>query len=307
MAPKSSFSQLPSELKTPDEAYAWWHIAKIILPLYALLLIAGVVAAGTAYPWLAFLTLPFIGAQIYKITIIMHDCCHGTMFRSRTMNNRIGALGGYFVGTDFDSFRKLHWRHHSRYGETDDPQGDDYLDLDTTPRAALTWHVLRPLTGYNLYKLFVFSRAPRAEADTPTQTSLKNKISLLFGIGMVQLSLAAAATLFGAVWWTAVLYPVAAATFALFFSQARGFAEHVAMPGQSPVNHARTHLPNWVDKIFFYDLNFNYHIEHHSFPSVPSCHLPRLHETMKAQNEIPEMSPSITGTIARRLRAAPLN
>ncbi len=294
--------EIPAELKTPSSAYAWSHVALVVVPLYALLFAGYWLAANTSYPWLALLTLPFLGAQIYKITIIMHDCCHGTMLANRKLNDALGVAGGYFVGADFDTFRRTHWKHHAKFGENDDPQGDDYLHLDMAPRLRLVWHILRPLVGYNLFKVFLFGASAPGTASRPA--TRKERFTLLLGIGVVQLSIAATATGFGQVWWTVLLYPIAAATWGLFFSQTRGFAEHVAMPGQNPV-HARTHTPNWFDKLFFYNLNFNYHIEHHEFPGVPSCHLPRIHEAMRQQDKLPDVSASIVSTIFRRLRSVP--
>jgi hypothetical protein len=71
---------------------------------------------------------------------------------------------------------------------------------------------------------------------------------------------------------------LAAASFGLFFAQLRGFAEHAAMPGTSPIDHVRSHPPRLFDRILLYDLNFNLHREHHRHPAVPSCHLPGLAE-----------------------------
>jgi fatty acid desaturase len=305
---------LPQEMSIPSDSYSWYHVAAIVFPIYLLLFVAFLIAVFTPYPALALLVLPLLGAQIYKIAIIMHDCGHGTMFRNRTLNDVIGEIGGYFVAADFYTFRSRHWRHHARYGEQDDPQGIDYLDLEDASRPRLIWHLLRPLLGYKLFKVFVplfgkrffkFLANPQFR-DSPELRSPGHGQRLwrtLFGIGVVQFTIALTVTGMGRVWWTVLLYPVAAATFSLFFAQTRGFAEHVAMPAESPVGHARTHLPNWFDKMFFYDLNFNYHIEHHAYPSVPSCYLPKVHEIMRETARLPEVSGSIIATIVRRFRA----
>jgi fatty acid desaturase len=301
------YSDLPVAVKTPDEAYAWRHIVFIIGSIYLLLYAAYAVTAKLGMPWLILFLLPLLGAQIYKVTIIMHDACHFTLLRDRKMNERVGKIAGWFIATDFDSFRRLHWKHHTQYGEPDDPQGDDYLKLENASRFALTWHLLRPLLGYNLFKLVQFGRDGReSEPDAARAKAVAWRDRALFfaGTAFVQLSLAATATGLFSIWWLGLVYPAAAATFALFFSQTRGFAEHVAAPEESPVNHARTHLPNWFDRMLFYTLNFNYHIEHHKFPSVPSCHLPSIHEMMRDDPEYGEHSGSIIRTVAKRWRRA---
>lgn len=284
----------------PDDFYGWRSVIIIFGSIYVLLFLAGAVAAHTDYPWLALLLLPFIGAQIYKMTIIMHDACHFSLFRDRKLNQRVGQAAGFFVGSDFDTFRRLHWKHHAKYGEEGDPQGDDYLHLEQASRGHLIWHLLRPLFGYNLFKVFLFRPyAAPTEGAANLSEAPKSRVSLLVGTFLVHTSLALTATLAFTVWWTLILFPVAAATFGLFFSQARGFAEHVAAPDKVQSGYARTHLPNWFDKLFFYTLNFNYHIEHHAHPSVPSCQLPKLHEEMRKAPGY-ELSPSIMRTIWQR-------
>lgn len=233
----------------------------------------------------------------------MHDACHYSLFGDRSANVRIGSFAGWFIGTSFKSFGRLHWRHHARFGEDDDPQGDDYLHLDGASPLIVGWHLTRPLFGYNLFKLRQFSHSSESPPDRPS-TTWRERMTFLAGMGLVQLSLAATASGLFAEPWLVLLYPFSAATFALFFSQTRGFAEHVPDPGETPVQHARTHLPNWFDRLFFYTLNFNYHIEHHRYPSVPSCHLPRVHEVMRRSPDYGESATSIVGTIMHRWRCA---
>jgi fatty acid desaturase len=40
---------------------------------------------------------------------------------------------------------------------------------------------------------------------------------------------------------------------------------------------ARTTVPNWFEKWMLYQANFNYHVEHHIFPTVPRHNLGKLH------------------------------
>lgn len=307
---------VPAEMKVPVDGYAWIAVAWIVVPIYLLLLLAYYLAAHTAYPALALIVLPFLGGQIHKITMIMHDCGHGTMFRDRRLNNLVGVIGGCFVGANFYTYRKLHWEHHGCYGEDEDPQGEIYLGLEHANRWSLTWHLLKPLLGFDLLRAIKSLIGPRmlnlllrreqgasSQSQRPAGTGA-HFYRTLAGIAVVQATIIATATGLGTVWWTALLYPAAAATFALFFAHVRGFAEHVNLPHQPAAGHARTHLPHWFDKLFLYGLNFNYHIEHHAHPSVPSCYLPRIHEMMREEQELPELSESMIATTVRRFRAA---
>ena len=95
-------------------------------------------------------------------------------------------------------------------------------------------------------------------------------------------------------------YPVTAATFGLFFSRVRAFCEHVRLDWHDGECSVRSHLPNPIDRLFFYTLNMNLHVEHHLFPQVPACHLPRVRGQLEDAGYLrPAMtSRFILGTIA---------
>ena len=100
--------------------------------------------------------------------------------------------------------------------------------------------------------------------------------------------------------WLVLAYPVTAATFGLFFSRVRAFCEHVRLDRHVGECSVRSHLPNPVDRLFFYTLNMNLHVEHHLFPQVPACHLPAVRQHLQ---DIGYLQPAMTsrfilGTIA---------
>ncbi len=248
-------------------------------------------------PLLLILLVPALGSRIYKLTILLHDCAHGTLFRRRTANRIVGHLCAWALGTQFAAFSDQHWRHHRSYGSKDDPQGRDYNGLRDASRAALLWHLIRPVVGLNLLKLGEFQETVRSRP--------RSRWPGVAGVLAVQASLALLACRGDpALWWLALVYPASAATIGLFLSQIRGFCEHVAMPPAASDASVRTHLPNPVDSAIFYDLNFNYHVAHHLYPGIPSCHLPMLHAALDATTS-GETSPSIAATIRRRLALTP--
>ena len=118
-------------------------------------------------------------------------------------------------------------------------------------------------------------------------------------IAVCQLTIAALATGGGRRPWLVLVYPATAATFGLFFSRIRAFCEHVHIGRFEGQCSVRSHLPNPVDRLFFYTLNMNLHVEHHLFPQVPACHLPRVRARLEEVGYLePTMSSrSIAGTI----------
>jgi fatty acid desaturase len=265
---------LQSEWLRPSDAYGWRAILRNVVPLLALLGLAPALADTSGImPWLL---SPAIGLFLYRITIVMHDCTHHTLFVSRKLNTRVGLLLGAMSGVDFHSFCLQHWRHHRLYGRDGDPQGFHYADLPRMTRGELRRHLAKPLLGLNLRSVVAESLlAPRNLA----RSLRTGEIAV---VAPVQLAMLMLVTGFGRYPLLALMPFLSGATFALFFSQLRGIAEHGALDGSSP-GTVRSHQPSWLDRVLLYDLNFNYHAEHHAHPQIPSCHLPAVQRATGTQ------------------------
>jgi fatty acid desaturase len=303
-------ANLPAHFRTASNAYGALALVVNFGPLLALLAAAPLVWRNLGPLWVIAL-IPFTGLFAYRLTLIMHDCAHRTLFSRQSINKTVGTVTGYLLASDFETFTANHFAHHRSYGAPGDPQGNDYLHLQGSSRSAILWHLLRPLVCYNLFKLGQF--APQApDGDAPPNVSKiapprrASRPRFIAGVLAAQLVIAAIATGFGKYPILIVLYPLSAATFGLFFSQIRGFAEHIADEGTDENGAVRTHLPNRFDRLFFYALNFNYHVEHHLYPYVPSWQLPEVHPLIADECHSPAtLSTSIVGTIRRRLRMCP--
>ena len=298
---KANMLSIPRELKKPLDTYGYIACFAILTPL-----LACIIAAPLAWMYISPLAIipvwVVMGIYIYKLTIVMHDCAHKTLFKNQKMNERIGNLCGLFLLSDFKTFRQLHWLHHQKYGEDADPQGRDYMHLADASKGLLFWHLIRPLFGYNLFKLGQFKPemdGMEKSAKTPSRSKSLAKYAML------HVPLLLIITAGGKLWWLAPMYPAAAASVGLFLSQIRGFCEHIADPDQKSEAFVRTHLPNPIDRFFFYTLNFNYHVEHHLYPNIPCCHLPKVYEMTKTTIHTDDtISPSIIHTILHRFKEA---
>ena len=244
------------------DAYGWHAVLRNIVPF--LLSLAAAPMLARRWPLAPWLLAPLIGLVAYRITIVMHDCIHRSLFASARLNERVGTLLGGVTGIDFASFARQHLLHHRLYGRPGDPQGFHYLGLGSATRAAFTWHLLRPLLGWNLrYALAESLLRPRNLAAAARGGDI-------FPLVGIQLAILAVVTHGGTRPWLALLPFVSAATFGLFFSQLRGIAEHAPESGSIECGNVRSHAPHWLDRVLLYDLNFNYHVEHHLHPHVPS-------------------------------------
>lgn len=303
--------RVPRDWYEPSDAFGWRGVAVLF----------GVLLAGVAsLPWLVerwgvvalVPVLPLVGAYVYKLTILMHECCHRTLFRQRRTNDAVGLVASGFLVTGYDAFCRLHWQHHRHCGTDEDGEESDYITLQDASPGQLVVHLLKPLAGIQAARIgvaalrgiagLVLPAAGPAPVDAAAHrhapiVSPPAQVAAIVG---VQAAIALLATGFGRYPWLALAYPATAATFGLFFSRVRAFCEHVHVhrhEGECPV---RSHLPNPIDRLFFYTLNMNLHVEHHLFPQVPACHLPRVREHLASVGYLePAMtSRFILGTIA---------
>jgi omega-6 fatty acid desaturase (delta-12 desaturase) len=68
-------------------------------------------------PWLALgLALPAAGFLV-RLFIIMHDCGHGSFFRSRRANDAVGRLIGLLTLTPYGFWKRSHALHHATSGD----------------------------------------------------------------------------------------------------------------------------------------------------------------------------------------------
>ncbi len=278
-------------------------------------------ASLAALPWLvarwgvlaALPVLPVIGAYVYKLTILMHECCHRTLFGSRRLNDRVGLVCGGFLVSSYDDFCRAHWQHHRHCGTDEDGEESDYLTLQDASAAALLLHLVKPLFGVQAGRMAIGALrglagrftgrrrpTPAASAAPRPQAPLVSPMAQLLAIAGCQALIMLLATGGGRYPWLALVYPLTAGTFGLFFSRVRAFCEHVRLDRHLGECSVRSHLPNPVDRLFFYTLNMNLHVEHHLFPQVPACHLPNVRRHLLAVGYLqPAMSSRfILGTIA---------
>lgn len=280
-----------------DSARATWYgvvsVFKNLAPLVGLYALAPRLADGSLPT--AWALTPVIGVLVYRLTMVMHDCGHVSLFPRRRLNIRVGKLLGFVTGIDFARFRDRHWEHHQRYGVAGDPQGFHYLGTEQMSRGRFAWHLLKPLLGQNLKH--VVGESYLAPGNLQRSLASGEWIAIV----AVQAALAVLITGAGAHPSLALMPLVGAATFGLFLSQLRGIAEHgVRGTGRPPEGFVRSHARDWPGRLPLYDVNFNFHEEHHHSPGVPSRLLP---ETPGNQREPGGSRPTMWRTLRNMVGA----
>jgi omega-6 fatty acid desaturase (delta-12 desaturase) len=89
--------------------------------------------------WLTLLlAIPAVGLQI-RLFIFLHDCGHSSFFKSRKLNNAVGAVIGVVTLTPFAYWRRTHAIHHGTSGDLDRRGLGDVATITVKEYSARSW------------------------------------------------------------------------------------------------------------------------------------------------------------------------
>lgn len=299
---------LPKDWSVASDAYGLWISARILVPFLAAFVATPYLVAIT--PWFAIPIVLLMGIYGYKISFIMHDCSHNALFVREAVNLWVGRVCGWMVGANYDAFRQTHLLHHRYNGKGLDPQHGEVNGFGGASRGRLLHHLLTPLLGVRAPEYLLGygggflepDDTEKAIMDRVNDVSRRTRTMWLAGTAVTQLVLAAVVTSFGAVLLAVLLYPLAAVTVSLFLARMRTFAEHARPEGVETPDFTRSHQPNWIDSVLLYDAHFNYHLEHHLFPQLPSNRLKALYRRFGEQyHSDMTLGSSMFATVAQRV------
>lgn len=261
------------------------------IPLVALMVLS-LAGLGAAPPgWAALCALGTVLAG-YRLTFVVHDCSHRTLFAHRVENEVAGWLAAGLLLISFPVYRRLHWAHHLHVRSPEDPQGSDYNGL-VPGRDRVLWHLLKPLVlGAVVEKAGAFfairhaGLLPSERASIPAHPMADPPRVRMSAVAVIVATQAAVAWLStGGMARPAgyAVYLLALVTLGLFVSRVRSYLEHGALEAaEEPLPVARTHPSNWIERNLMAGINFNYHNEHHRWPQVPSRCLPAVYRDVTA-------------------------
>ncbi len=206
----------------------------------------------------------------------LHECIHGTAFRTRWLNEAVMQLLGFIYIWPGLLFRYDHAPHHSHT----QIQGKDTEMAIPIPRNLGDYLVyVSGLTHHwrNLGWLFRHSMGrilPHDAANVPP-----SELPKIFLEARVMLAGYALILLAGAVsgyWWVPVLYYFLPRFLGEPLVRFFRVAEHVGMDESLDMTrNTRTTLTNPL--VQFLTWNMGFHGEHHVYPSAPFHRLPALH------------------------------
>lgn len=270
------------------------------------LALAGMAWAATQPLWLAapamLLGLCVIAGRQLCLAILMHDASHGTLFKSRWLNDTFADWTcARPIWNDLKKYKVHHFVHHTKTGQPDDTDLSLVAPFPTT-RASLARKFLRDLTGLTGLKFLAgrllmdaglvkwtvandvvkLPQDGRTAADVVT-TFVRNATPMLIVNSLLLTALwwSGHAWLFG-MWALAYLTP-----FALFV-RIRSMAEHACTDSSTDMfRNTRSTRAGWLARATVAPIHVNYHIEHHVMASVPYFRLPQMHRLLRERGAVP--------------------
>jgi fatty acid desaturase len=269
---------------------------------YALLLTWGVIgltfAALARWPhpltWLA--ALAILGGRQLSLAIMMHDAAHGTLFKSRWLND---VLANYAcasaVGIDIGRYRQHHLVHHSKTGTDADTDRSLSAPFPASP-LSLARKFLRDLCGlsgikreYGLFLMHIgvlrwtvandveqLPQAGRTWCDYLGDGARNMWKPLALQLLLLGLLWAAGHPALYLAWIGAYL-----TTYSLFM-RIRSMAEHACTEqGTDMLRNTRTTRAGLLARCTVAPLRVNFHIEHHLMPAVPYFQLAAMHRMLR--------------------------
>lgn len=132
---KPAWTQLVRPYQKPVVSKSVWQVINSFIPFIVTWYLM-VLSLKIHYGLTLLLALPAAGF-IVRMFIIQHDCGHGSFFKSRKWNDRVGFACGIFTLVPYYHWRKMHAIHHANAGKLEDERGvgdfytmtvDEYFD-----------------------------------------------------------------------------------------------------------------------------------------------------------------------------------
>jgi fatty acid desaturase len=239
---------------------------------------------ATLVPWLTGQLV--IAAALLQWFVVLHECGHGTLFRTRRLHAAVGHLAGFFSLIPFHCWRHVHGRHHKWTGWQDVDPTTALLaprQLSRLERALVNvcWRYWIPLfaTIYRLNNFWNVPRLLRLFKAPATRRRVVLNVAVMVAVYVTVAIVVGAATLARVVGLALLL--------AFMVEDVLLISQHTHVPmrsshgqkvdpypavAQEPFTRS-LRLPAWASRML---LTFDAHELHHMYPFVPGYRLAQI-------------------------------
>lgn len=296
-APRRKLSDIFSKdeiarLSARSDAMGW----RALLFTWGVIGLTFVALARWPHPLTWLVALIILGGRQLSLAIMMHDAAHGTLFKTRWLNEVLADYAcGSAVGVDIRRYRQHHLVHHGKTGTEADTDRSLSAPFPAS-RASLARKFLRDLSGISglkreygllLMHLGVLRWTVASDVVVLPQQGRTWRHYLADGVRNMWKPVALHLILFGALWAAGhpALYLAwlgAYLTTYSLFMRIRSMAEHACTEQTTDMlRNTRTTRAGPLARATVAPLRVNHHIEHHLMPAVPYFRLPEMHRMLR--------------------------
>jgi beta-carotene hydroxylase len=273
------------ELCRPDgRVFSMWVFGHISVYAAAIALIAWVPSTLVQ----ALLSL-VVANQLHALTVLQHDCGHGSAYARASVNLWVGRFLAWFIFMPFTTFTITHRRHHTFLG--DPKQDPDEWFYAGGPVLVYLREILF-LPYFTWISLVRYGSAVR-------------RVVVLELIGTTVLWVGASAWLLYLGLTHVLLWGVAVPMFvlaAVINPISRGYEHHPMARlerGDGRREDLRFNTVTVTSRLLgLLWANITYHVEHHLYPRVPCHRLPALHDSLRGRDYV--VSPFVLYPLGER-------
>jgi fatty acid desaturase len=219
------------------------------------------------------------GVLVVALFAAMHECVHGSAFRTRRLNDAVAWLAGLGILFNATYYRQFHFAHH-RYAQ--DPARDPELLTAPAPRTPTEYWRRAGALPFWRARLANLVDLPRGrfEQSPFVPPAARHEIvrSTRWMLVVLAVLLTASIVLRTAalVWYWLLPLALGLPLLRLYL-----LTEHTGCSEDDDgLTNTRTTISLWPVRFLMW--NLPYHAEHHLYPSIPFHRLPETHRRLRS-------------------------
>ncbi len=262
----------------------------------ASLFLGGLYGLSLLQPWsIGFIALQIVlGTSVFRLFVLMHDCGHHSLFRTRWLNTLFGLLTSIPGLMPLEGWRENHYKHHRWVGIRDkDPSASGLVSFEQKKQYSrlyvtllrVVWVLRLPVPALAFMVNSLWFCAFRLAREAQYKQAARVAFSCLVAgaphaVAVAWFGWSNYLTYFGPIFLAWLLwYEVINLTHhsGLYPLDSKQHPDPLALHEQQTVSRS-TYIPTWLSAVLCY--HFTLHAEHHLFPTIPWHHLPTVRKAL---------------------------